>query len=74
MCGLAFAHAGLDWERYVRTDDTLLRPAEVDALCGDAAVAHERLGWRHRVALPQLMALMVDADLARRGSVAAKLR
>ena len=26
----AFGHAGLDWQKYVRTDPALLRPAEVD--------------------------------------------
>jgi GDPmannose 4,6-dehydratase len=74
MCRLAFEHAGLDWQRHVSTDEALLRPAEVDALCGDASVARERLGWRPKVALPQLMALMVDADLARYRGVAGKSR
>src|SRR5436189_4569336 len=35
----AFAHAGLDWQKYVRTDPALLRPAEVDHLIGDPAKA-----------------------------------
>ena len=52
-------------ERHVAVDESLLRPAEVDVLCGDAARARERLGWRAKVALPELMAMMVDADLAR---------
>src|SRR6187399_1987677 len=33
----AFAHAGLDWEKYVRVDPQFLRPAEVDHLIGDAS-------------------------------------
>src|SRR3954453_12848896 len=32
---VAFAHAGLEWQQYVRTDPSLLRPAEVDHLIGD---------------------------------------
>jgi GDPmannose 4,6-dehydratase len=34
MCRIAFAHAGLDYERHVVIDSSLYRPAEVDVLCG----------------------------------------
>ena len=37
-------------------------------------LARDRLGWRPKVALPQLMALMVDADLARYRGFAGKSR
>jgi GDPmannose 4,6-dehydratase len=59
----AFAHAGLDWQRYVRHDARYERPAEVDALVGDASKAAELLGWHPRVLAPELAALMVDADV-----------
>jgi GDPmannose 4,6-dehydratase len=62
---LAFAHAGLDQDEHVRTDASLLRPAEVDLLVGDAAKARERLGWEPTVDLEHLVAMMVDADLER---------
>ncbi len=62
----AFAHAGLDWNKHVVLDPALLRPAEVDALVGDAAKARDRLGWRPKVAFRELVHLMVDADLQRR--------
>lgn len=65
MCRIAFAHAGLDWERHVRVAPSFLRPAEVDYLCGDASVAQQRLGWRPRASLVELIAMMVDADLRR---------
>jgi len=60
---VAFAHAGLDWEKYVRFDDRYLRPTEVDALIGDASKAHARLDWKPSVFTPQLAAIMVDADM-----------
>jgi GDPmannose 4,6-dehydratase len=60
---IAFSHVGLDWRRYVREDATLLRPAEVDHLIGDATKAHARLGWQPTVGFAELMELMVDADL-----------
>ena len=65
MCRIAFAHAGLDWEAFVTIDTALLRPAEVDRLLGDASKAHERLGWHATTQLPELMGIMVDADLER---------
>ena len=62
---LAFGHAGLDWREHVRTDERFVRPAEVDLLIGDAAKARERLGWQPTVSFEELIAMMVDADIAR---------
>ena len=60
---VAFGHAGLDWEKYVKFDDRYLRPTEVDALIGDASKAHDLLGWKATVFTPELAAIMVDADM-----------
>ena len=62
---IAFGHAGLDWQKYVRTDPALLRPAEVDHLIGDASKAKAALGWEPTVPFAKLVAMMVDGDLAR---------
>lgn len=62
---IAFARVGLDPEHYVRTDPALLRPAEVNHLCGDASKAQAQLGWRPKVAFRELVEMMVDADLQR---------
>lgn len=67
----AFAHVGLDWEKYVKFDPRYLRPTEVDALVGDPSKAQKILGWTPRVLPPELAAIMVDADrdaLAAEGS------
>src|ERR1051325_11289860 len=61
----AFGHVGLDWQRYVRIDPALKRPAEVDHLIGDAAKGRRVLGWAPSVTFEQLIAMMVDADLER---------
>jgi GDPmannose 4,6-dehydratase len=66
----AFGHAGLDYEQYVKTDPEFLRPAEVDHLVGDASKARTKLGWERRVSFPELVELMVDADLERLSSEA----
>ncbi len=62
---IAFAHAGLDWQKHVVTDPRFLRPAEVDHLIGNPAKAKAKLGWTPEVTFPQLVQMMVDADLAR---------
>ena len=61
----AFGHAGLDWRKYVKSDPAFIRPAEVDMLLADPTRARERLGWEPTVSFGQLIAMMVDADLAR---------
>jgi GDPmannose 4,6-dehydratase len=60
---LAFERAGLDWHRYVEVDPRYYRPAEVDHLRGDASKAERILGWKPTVQFPELVALMVDADI-----------
>ena len=62
---VAFGHVGLDWQNYVRIDPAFLRPAEVDHLIGDPAKARTTLGWEPSVSFEGLVAMMVDADLAR---------
>ncbi len=61
----AFGHAGLEWQKHVRVDPLLLRPAEVDHLIGDASKARRVLGWKPTVSFERLVGMMVDADLAR---------
>ncbi|MGC8626425.1 MAG: GDP-mannose 4,6-dehydratase [Acidimicrobiales bacterium] len=63
FCELAFGHAGLDWEKYVRVDQRHFRPAEVDLLMGDPSHAHNALGWKPEVSFEELVRLMVDADV-----------
>ncbi|ADB31808.1 GDP-mannose 4,6-dehydratase [Kribbella flavida DSM 17836] len=61
---LAFQHAGLDWEEHVDYDQRYERPTEVDSLVGDASKAQVELGWKAEVHVPDLVRIMVDADLA----------
>lgn len=61
---LAFDHVGLAWEDHVVIDETFYRPAEVDLLIGDATKARDVLGWEPRTSFPELVRMMVDADLA----------
>jgi len=62
---LAFGHVDLEWNDHVEIDPALLRPAEVNTLRGNAAKARTRLGWQPEVSFPELVRMMVDADLER---------
>jgi len=57
----AFRHAGLDWEKWVESDPTLIRPVEVGRLVGDSAKAKEKLGWKPEVTFEELARMMVDS-------------
>jgi GDPmannose 4,6-dehydratase len=69
---LAFSHVSLGWRDYVVLDPHYMRPAEVDLLVGDASKAGRELGWEPSVTFPQLVQMMVDADLKmlRNGKIA----
>jgi GDPmannose 4,6-dehydratase len=67
----AFTHVGIDdWEKLVLQDPAFYRPAEVDLLVGDPSKARDKLGWEAKVSFPELVAMMVDADLEREKAIA----
>jgi GDPmannose 4,6-dehydratase len=63
FCELAFGHVELVWQDHVVVDERFFRPAEVDVLVGDASVARSTLGWEPRTSFPELVHMMVEADL-----------
>jgi GDPmannose 4,6-dehydratase len=65
LVDLAFAHVGLDYRDFVVSDPRFYRPAEVDLLLADPSKARRELRWVPKVEFPELVAMMVDADLAR---------
>ncbi len=62
---LAFSYLDLDWKKHVEIDPKLYRPAEVNTLRGDAAKARAVLKWEPTVTFPELVRMMVDADVRR---------
>ena len=64
FCELAFGRVDLDWEQYVKVDEKFFRPAEVDLLVGSPAKAKRQLDWEPKTSFPELVHMMVDADLA----------
>jgi GDPmannose 4,6-dehydratase len=66
---VAFATVGLEWQKYVKFDQSLVRPAEVEHLIGDSTKARSVLGWEPTVDFGGLVKMMVDADLERLAAV-----
>jgi GDPmannose 4,6-dehydratase len=64
---LAFNAVGItDWKKYVISDQPkYLRPAEVDYLIGDYSKAKKDLGWNPKTSFPELVEMMVAADVER---------
>jgi GDPmannose 4,6-dehydratase len=58
---------GVDWHDLVEIDARYLRPTEVDLLIGDAAKAHQKLGWRPSTSFQELVRIMLKADLQEQG-------
>jgi GDPmannose 4,6-dehydratase len=65
-----FAQAALDCaqlpgalEDYVDFDETMIRPAEVDVLIGNASKAEAMLGWKPKTDFNELVNKMVHADI-----------
>lgn len=63
FCDLAFAEAGLDYRDFVKRDEVVYRPAEVDLLIGDASKARQAFQWRPKVNFAALIKEMIHADL-----------
>ncbi len=47
----------------IEVDKRYFRPAEVDLLVGDASKAEQKLGWKYKYELPELVKDMVQADV-----------
>jgi GDPmannose 4,6-dehydratase len=70
---MAFGLVGLDWNDHVEIDPRYFRPTEVDELCGDASRARDVLGWRPKTRFPELVRIMLVADLREAGVDTARL-
>ncbi len=67
---LAFEAVGLDYTRYVVTDDHLFRPKEIARSVGDPSLAEEVIGWKAKTHLQDIVAKMMEDELivSRQGS------
>lgn len=65
LCKEAFDYVGKDWKKYVTIDQRFVRPTETGPLVGDATKAKKLLKWEPEVTFKQLIAMLVDSNLAR---------
>ncbi len=65
----AFRAVGLDWRRHVIRDPALVRPSEIAWGRADTRRASERLGWTAEYTMPTVVRMMVEARLARDGTL-----
>jgi GDPmannose 4,6-dehydratase len=64
FAALAFARVGLDWTNHVVSDPAFARAGDQAARIGDASRIARDLGWKATTSLEELVAMMVDTDLA----------
>ncbi len=65
LCKVAFEYVGLNWKDFVKVDSRFIRPTETGPLIGDYAKTKKALGWEPKTNFPQLVKLMVDANVRR---------
>jgi len=65
LAGIAFRCVGLDYKDYVISDPKFFRPQDDTLLVGDSSKAKRVLGWEPEVTFPELIEMMVKADLER---------
>lgn len=59
----AFAYFNLDWQDYVTTDQSLLRPTDIAFNQGNPQKAKEKLGWVAQYKMPDIVKMMIEAKL-----------
>jgi GDPmannose 4,6-dehydratase len=57
-----FRQFGLDWQNHVDVDAKLLRPSEIQRVELDPSRIAATLGWRARIAMPELVKTLVAAE------------
>lgn len=65
LCEEAYRYVGLDYKKYVFTDQKFVRPVETGPLIGDPSKIKRELGWAPKTTFKQLVKIMVDAHLAK---------
>jgi len=64
----AFSLVNLDWQKYVKLDQRLLRPkGDVSLFVGDASKARKILNWKPKISFKEIVRLMLEADLKSEG-------
>lgn len=60
----AFQYFDLNWEDYTKTDPSLLRPTDILLSRADITKARNLLNWEPRFSMPDVVNMMIDAELS----------
>jgi GDPmannose 4,6-dehydratase len=63
----AFSYVDVDFEKCVKIDSRYFRPTESEELMANAEKAEKEIGWNPKIRFNDLVKIMVDADMRRRG-------
>jgi len=62
FCAEAFSQVGLDWEKHVKVEKSLVRKGE-NGMEADISKAQSKLGWAPKARFKEVVRMMMDADL-----------
>lgn len=65
LCETAFSYVGLNWKKYTTVNKKWVRPTETGPLVGDSTKIRKTLGWAPKTNFKDLIAMMVESDLAK---------
>jgi len=57
----AFDYFGLNWKDHVKLNEAFMRPTDLLVSVGDATKAYEKLGWKAKAKMSDVVRLMVSA-------------
>jgi GDPmannose 4,6-dehydratase len=60
---IVFEKLNMNYKDYIEFDPRLLRPTEVDALCGDPTKIKTKLGWQPKYTFEMLIDEMIESDM-----------
>jgi len=68
---IAFSHLKIDWRKHVESDPSLItKSTPATVLTGNSRKLREKTGWQPSLAFPDMIRLLVDAELRRTASAA----
>ncbi len=60
---LSFEVVGLDYQKYLTISDQFVRPNDIAVSAGSAQLAVDTLGWQAKSHLPEIVAMMAEAEM-----------
>ena len=58
-----FSCLDLDWQRYLETNEEFLRPTDIDISLVDPSKAAEKLGWKVKYNMNDVVEKMIEAEI-----------